>query len=300
MKNYIHYCFVLFSFFKNDCVLFIMNVFQRIPVEMVDLVLNFLSPIELINTKQVSKEFYEISKKQINKKINKQLENIDPIVRHNLSENVMLSGSTVLGLLHQESYDGSDIDIYCDGHVDDIDDFTSDLLNNNYTLNPPMYDTYPGAIYNVLTYSKENCPNIQLIISISNINLINNFDLDIVQNYFDGNSIRIKHPESVRSHTIYAINIIDSRKTCSRIQKYRNRGYTVSPVLFDMMDNEYIVNWREGPGNYKDVSAWAWHKYVYCMVTYKDIVESCNVFSKGILCPDRRQQFILDTVSCNM
>lgn len=277
-----------------------MNIFRALPIEMNDLILGFLSPIELIAIKSTSREFYEISKKQIKKKMDKYLNGIDPIVRRHLNNNIMLSGSTVLGLLHQEHYPNSDLDVYINNIADDgsgdlIDfqditrDIIHDLWDNGYTRRTaPMY---PGNLINVIDFIKEDCPKIQLIISDCIIETINNFDLDIVQNCFNGSDIHIKYPDSVRTRTINTINISDFRTSNPRIQKYQKRGYAIASNNFDELDSEHILNWREGPGNYHDIKKWITFKF-FDYRHYSTLRDKCMKFAMGILCPDRKQKII--------
>jgi hypothetical protein len=89
--------------------------------------------------------------------------------------------------------------------------------------------------------------SIDLIISDDPINCIKHYDFSFLLNWYDGKSVKIVHPESIINRTSQ-INDRAQYISCSRIVKYRRRGYNIieESVSYDDLkwDSPYEIPMR--------------------------------------------------------
>lgn len=173
--------------------------------------------------------------------------------------NIVLSGSSVLKAINNDTYEIDDLDIYVNSDaklskdrsdMHRIDNFMlkvctefHDFIINNadYELsslmmsdeNKIMNNLYTGmrSINYVFTLiNSKNNKKIQVIVCDDYLDTIGEFDLSINKNYWDGKDITILDPKSVfTKHEKLSLHIkckLDYY-TLERIDKYRKRGYNI-------------------------------------------------------------------------
>lgn len=206
-------------------------------------IFTWLMPIELINIKTVNKYFYNSITTMIHEIIGKRIIAYEPLLINNINPDAVISGSFILQVLTNVQYQKTDIDIYC--NILESLNFIYILTKNGYQSQTTTFD-YPDTSWEVLTFTKEN-KKIQLIISDEeNINIINNFDFDIVQNYYNGSHIKIKYPKSILTKTINHFNK-DSNFDVKRLVKYTTvRGYKCTPEVIDDINKNIFRKYMFG------------------------------------------------------
>lgn len=192
----------------------------------------------------------------INQIIGKFINDVDHFNDILNKNDMVLSGSSVLKAINNDSYDINDLDIYINSNVqltkDDIfhsstisiicQEFykfienKTDYKASSFTSsdeNKNMNDLYRGmrSINYVFTFNNfEQKKTIQLIVCDNYIDTIREFDLSINKNYWNGESITIMHPKNVfTKHEKLSLHIKSKLDyyTLGRIDKYRKRGYNI-------------------------------------------------------------------------
>ena len=187
---------------------------------------------------------------------------------------IVLSGSSVLKAINNDTYDINDLDIYINSGVklskEDTNvnsfhnlmigvclDFHNFIKNNtDYEIsrimmsdeNKIMNNLYEGMRsinYVISFHNSKNNKKIQVIICDDYLNTIEEFDLSINKNYWDGKDITIVDPKSVfTKHEKLSLHIkckLDYY-TLERIQKYRKRGYNIELIELTSLLPKSIYN----------------------------------------------------------
>jgi len=178
--------------------------------------------------------------------------NIDTFNNFLRKHHAKLTGSFLLQVISDESYDCYDIDIY----VDKIDDFlkndvmmtfnaTFDATTNESVLKPNNHKYITQIVKNVKNFSlKSFCSTngfkkplkIQLIETSEKYKgiekYIDTFDFDILKNYYDGNNFYITNLKGIQTKCAsYNDIFIENRPfiwIIGRIKKYHARGFTLN------------------------------------------------------------------------
>lgn len=154
-----------------------------------------------------------------------------------LNDDVILSGSFILSTILNESYANNDLDIYIDNKIyyQLISKF---LINCNYILSKSQKTKYKynfNMINCVDTFINTENKNIHidLIYCKNNRTLIREyFDLDIVKNYYNGSNFYVFDVTKLLYKHEYIHEYKLTKKIKDRIDKYRNRGFTIT-ILYD-------------------------------------------------------------------
>jgi hypothetical protein len=199
-------------------------------------IFDYLRPIDLICIKTVNKKFYDNIKYIIDIRYKKShvfkglSNNMSEFLNH-FNNDCVISGSSVLQFLLNEKYDTFDIDIFVDKK--NYQQIARCLFLHYYKIQS-VWNNNPYSKWNhylqIINFKKEcvNQIHIQLIITnplSSPLEIINNFDFDILKNYYDGKNIKICKPDFV----LNKFNIIEKSKLkgykySSRVEKFKNRG----------------------------------------------------------------------------
>lgn len=174
--------------------------------------------------------------------------------------NGVISGSFVLQLLTGKNFVDSDLDIYVkeDYYTNNFPKsvFARFLIDDGYTIETSHNSPNQSRLISHITIFKKNNKKIDLIRGYPD-NIILNFDLFCVMNYFDGESIYcLDYKGIINRTTIYfdcpgfnfyrkmfeeteSVQIRDQIKE-SRIQKYSKRGFVIE-IIDEKHKDQYII-----------------------------------------------------------
>lgn len=210
----------------------------------------------------------------INKIISEFITNVEQFNELINKHNIVLSGSSVLKSINNDDYDIKDLDLYINSDIQlpfasfnketirnailDICPEVYKFIENNtdYKIskimtsdeNKIMNDLYRGmrGINYVFTlYNDKNSKTIELVICHNYIDIIQDFDLSINKNYWNGENITITDPKAVFSkHEKLSLHIKSKLDyyTLERIDKYRKRGYNIELIELTSLLPKSIYN----------------------------------------------------------
>jgi hypothetical protein len=162
-----------------------------------------------------------------------------------LNNNFVITGSSILKMIHTFNSESSDLDLAINEDVD-IEDLLELLHDTGFELFKSYYSNIPDDSeyinhVSLNTYIKEihqfykDDNKIDIIILNTNPwNYIKSFDLKIVMNYFDGNGFYLLHPENVINKKENLKHIPIDFRHYVRIEKYLYRGFKISIFDIDM------------------------------------------------------------------
>lgn len=210
----------------------------------------------------------------INKIISEFITNVEQFNELINKHNIVLSGSSVLKSINNDDYDIKDLDLYINSDIQlSFASFNTETIRNaildicpevykfienntDYKIsklmtsdeNKIMNDLYRGmrGINYVFTLCNDkNSKTIELVICHNYIDIIQDFDLSINKNYWNGENITITDPKAVFSkHEKLSLHIkskIDYY-TLERIDKYRKRGYNIELIELTSLLPKSIYN----------------------------------------------------------
>lgn len=156
------------------------------------------------------------------------------------NNNCILSGSIIVQFLLNENYDSSDIDVFLT--INEIKKFNGFLLDEKYSEVSNERDYFnidfkiplvTKPVMDVKTYNKSVYVNgvsvrytVQLIIVEDPIKVIQDFDFDIVKNYYDGKCFNYTNSLESKTETLTFIELkylSDTQK--DRMEKYISRDF---------------------------------------------------------------------------
>ena len=172
-----------------------------------------------------------------------------------LNNNFVITGSSILKMIHTFKSEDSDLDlaIYEDVDIEDllyllhetgfkkIKSYYSNIsidseYINNLTLN--------RSIKEIHQYFKNGKKIDIIILNTSPIHYIKSFDLKIVMNYFDGNGFYLLHPENVINKKENLKHIPIEYSHYIRIEKYVYRGFEIS--IFNINVKKLMLSKYDG------------------------------------------------------
>ena len=142
--------------------------------------------------------------------------------------------SNLLSTILNENYSNTDIDIYVDNQFDYIR-LIKFLVRSKYTLKGNILDNFSynylinnNLIIYVDTFIKTTNNNIKIdiIYCKNNIKVIENFDLDIVKNFYNGSNFYVYDLTKILYKTDHINESTITEIKQKRIIKYRNRVLT--------------------------------------------------------------------------
>ena len=162
---------------------------------------------------------------------------------------VLVSGSQILQCLRFEHYPWSDVDVFCMSscwwalfrHLTEVQGMrlVSVLTKSDLAQIPYFRSDLIHSIFNFYTPGK--CCNFQVIVPRRFVKhlgeMVLDFDLNIVQNYFDGVMLFSAWPRAVLKKRMRACS--GKEVTQERVTKYTRRGYH----LVDRVAIETPSNW---------------------------------------------------------
>lgn len=210
----------------------------------------------------------------INKIISEFIANVEQFNELINKHNIVLSGSSVLKSINTDDYDIKDLDLYINSDIQlSFASFNTETIRNaildicpevykfienntDYKIsklmtsdeNKIMNDLYRGmrGINYVFTLCNDkNSKTIELIICHNYIDIIQDFDLSINKNYWNGENITITDPKAVFSkHEKLSLHIKSKLDyyTLERIDKYRKRGYNIELIELTSLLPKSIYN----------------------------------------------------------
>jgi hypothetical protein len=195
---------------------------------------SYLRVIDIVLIKTINKECSRLCDEIIEKKIKTKLETFS-IDKTYFGNDCRLSGSSVLQILLDEEYE-TDLDIFI--LENKFNETIQKLLDCGYVLEKDN-DNYPYEDSMVIKKFNEfkNKDNklIQLIV-VENIDeCINNFDINIVQNYYNGINIKIKDPVNIVNKQIIKFDYT----LIQRNLKYIIRGFELRK--FQFIETSFIL-----------------------------------------------------------
>lgn len=155
-----------------------------------------------------------------------------------LNTNTIISGSFILSTILNENYSNTDIDIYVDNQFDYIR-LIKFLVRSKYTLKGNILDNFSynylinnNLIIYVDTFIKTTNNNIKIdvIYCKNNIKVIENFDLDIVKNFYNGSNFYVYDLTKILYKTDHINESTITEIKQKRIIKYRNRGFNIDII----------------------------------------------------------------------
>lgn len=233
---------------------------------------------EIINEldSEVDKQFVQntLWTNIIKKKLSDNNIDFDILIKIMQKYNLILSGSFILQVILNETYEFSDMDFYLENVTENLlDDFKKIGASFVDTSKQEKYGrTYINYLsddaierYNLLIIKKvyngynKNC-KIQLIEPATNIlEHLELFDLDICKNYWDGKKFYVKNLENIQNKIAYYksdfsdLNMSNYYKMFRRIIKYQKRGFKiVFPELFSENFISFFENNFDDDDNYDD------------------------------------------------
>ena len=214
-------------------------------IKLLQKILNNLRPIDLIQIKSLNKYLYSIIKYNLEKRFKKShIFNgfFTNEVYTLLNKKCVLSGSCLLQFLLDERYPEYDIDIFLDDR--NYPKMINYLFKIGYRIvyawNRNTYSEWDKYVQ-IMNFKKDNF-KVQLILSnkvkSTPIDIVKNFDFDILKNYYDGSSLRILDKISI-ADKVTIVNLSESRgyKFVERIKKYKERGITFKIINGDIKRN---------------------------------------------------------------
>ena len=201
-----------------------------LPVEIKFKIFTFIKPCILLRYKTINIDFYDHIKSYIMHKINfspifKNYLNINTL-RGILNENCIISGSSILKFLLDDTFETNDIDIFTT--IENSENILNFLEENSYEYTHHLSDyEVDESIILYKTYTNKEEKVIQIIFCKDPKNHVKKFDFEIVKNYYDGKNIIISKKDlETKKEIIVARNFF----MCSRIRlyKYLERGFEIT------------------------------------------------------------------------
>ena len=168
-----------------------------------------------------------------------------------LNNNFVITGSSILKMIHTFESENSDLDLAIYEDVD-IEDFLYLLHDTGFEKDISYYSNIPGDseyindmslknnIKEIHKYYKDNKGIDVIILNTTPYNYIKSFDLKIVMSYFNGNGFYLLHPENVIGKKETLKHIPNDYKHYMRIEKYIERGFDIS--IFNVDVKKLIFN----------------------------------------------------------
>lgn len=172
-----------------------------------------------------------------------------------LNDNFVITGSSILKMIHTFASESSDLDIAIHKDVD-IEDLLHLLHDTGFDNFKTYYSNIPEDseyinnlslnkhIKEIHQYSKNNKKIDVIILNTKPYNYIKSFDLKIVMNYFDGKHFYLLHHENVINKKENLNHIPIDYKHYIRIEKYLYRGFEIS--IFNIEISNLILEKTDG------------------------------------------------------
>ena len=172
-----------------------------------------------------------------------------------LGTDCVLSGSFVLKHINNDEFKCSDIDLYINiANGEKILSIIKFITGENYLeviVEEKKYNNNnnkysDNTIVDVIQYINPTLKkSIDIIICCDIIDTIDDFDFNIVKNYYNGTETYITYPENVYKKkekiTLYRSDITNWKKRLGRVEKYKTRGYNLT-VDVEKEKNNYTTD----------------------------------------------------------
>lgn len=180
-----------------------------------------------------------------------------------LNDNFVITGSSILKMIHTFRSETSDLDLAIYENVD-IEDLLNLLHDTGFEKFKSYYSKIPDDIDNNDYFNElqlnNNIKEIHqfykdgekidiIILKTHPYNYINSFDLKIVKNYFNGCGIFLLHPENVINKKENLKHIPIDFKHYLRLEKYLFRGFDISicdtnikKIILEDCDGIYYID----------------------------------------------------------
>lgn len=175
-----------------------------------------------------------------------------------LNDNFVITGSSILKMIHTFRSETSDLDLAINEDVD-IEDLLELLHDTGFEKFKSYYSNIPDDIDNneyfnelqlnchikeIHQFYKDGEKIDIIILNTFPYNYIKSFDLKIVKNYFNGCGIYLLHPENVINKKEKLKHIPVDFKHYLRLEKYLFRGFNIS--IFDINIKKIILEDYDG------------------------------------------------------
>lgn len=172
-----------------------------------------------------------------------------------LNNNFVITGSSILKMIHTFESESSDLDLAIYKDVD-IEDLLHLLHDTGFEKFKSYYSNIPNDseyminislnkhIKEIHQYYKDKKKIDIIILNKKPFNYIKSFDLKIVMNYFDGDGFYLLHPENVINKNENLNHIPIDDKNYLRIEKYLDRGFNIS--IFNINVKKLILKKYDG------------------------------------------------------
>ena len=206
------------------------NLYTQLPLEIKYKIFDFVQPCILLRIKRLNKDFCKNVEYYIRRKFNTSsiftqffLSKRDINTLYSiLDRNCILSGSSILRFLLDDTFPVNNLNIY--SIIDKCDLLTYFLKENGYEDNHNFYDDEDVAIKEY--YCSKNEKTIQIVLCEDPLFIVKHFDFSSLKNYYDGVNFVYTKPdlESKREVMTSKEFFLCSR---DRIYKYLGRDFEI-------------------------------------------------------------------------
>lgn len=167
--------------------------------------------------------------------------------------NAIISGSSMLKVLTVQDMTlntSSDLDIYVqNSRYEEITSYLEQRGYKNFSYKTREQAHPYFRIKHINAIKKYFMPEanqfIDIIISYDPIDCIKHYDFQFLLNWYDGQSIKVVHPDSILKKTSY-VNTLTEKFSQSRKHKYTRRGYAIDDSKEKRFDFR-VYNWKTPP-----------------------------------------------------